>query len=377
MLVLAFKRMVTAAVITLSLGNFAWASSINMQVLELAEEKKFEQALALLSQESSELRTGYDHRFLKARVLSWNGQYAEARAELHALIAEYSDNPDLRLVMGNLEYYEGDLSAAEKNYQAVLNKFPGYQDARKGLENVRKVKLAELSKSKNEWRIDGGLSVSDFEQENLTKWNTQYLRAEYAPNSFAYHASVQRYERFGRANVQIQGGVSDAVRGGWDWGVEAGFTPDALFRPKVSAGGRLGRAIETKNGTVVYPSITYRYDDYAVGGIHNIQPGIITYLDKGIVLTGRLIGTVQDNEKDQLGWLVQGRMPIIDKLEVNLGLAKAPEAINGFAITTQSLFGGFTYKVRDDLNVHLNLARDDREESYIRNSVNVGFTHKR
>ena len=59
------------------------------------------------------------------------------------------------------------------------------------------------------------------------------------------------------------------------------------------------------------------------------------------------------------------------------GYADAAEAIDGLAISTQSFFGGLTYKVRDDLDVHINLARDDREDIYIRNSANVGFTYKR
>jgi len=167
------------------------------------------------------------------------------------------------------------------------------------------------------------------------------------------------------------------VRGGWDWGVEVGLTPDALFRPDFSAGGRVGRAIEIENGTVLYPNVTYRYDDYAAGAIHNIQPSITTYFENEVELTGRLIGTVQEAENDQLGWLVQGRIPVSNQLRLNIGYANAPEAIDGVVVTTQSLFGGLSYALRDDLELHLNFARDDRENIYIRDSVNVGFTHKR
>jgi hypothetical protein len=96
-----------------------------------------------------------------------------------------------------------------------------------------------------------------------------------------------------------------------------------------------------------------------------------------MVLNGRLIATFQDDEQDLLGWLVEGRVPVAERLELRAGYADAPEAIDGLAISTQSLFGGLTYALRDDLDIHINLARDDRENSFVRNSANVGFTYKR
>ncbi len=376
-MITAFKQVILALVVLVALSASSWASETNARALELAGQKNFSQALTLLANEDAQTKAGYDHRFLKARILSWSGQYNEANAELMALSRDYPNNADIQVARGNLAYYQGKLPEAEMHYTEVLKRYPQYQDARTGLENVRKAKAAKRSNGRRTWRLDGSVGFSDFSRVKQSDWDEQFLRAEYAPENLAYHGSVQRYKRFGKTDLEIKGGISDAVRGGWDWGVEVGATPNATFRPDFSAGGRVGRAIETDNGTVLYPNVTYRYDDYASGDIHNIQPGVMAYLDNGVVLTGRLIGTVSRNEKDQLGWLVQGRVPASDKLSVNLGYAKAPEAINGVAVTTESLFGGVSYAVRDNLDLHVNLARDDRENSYIRNSVNVGFTYKR
>ena len=357
------------------MSNMAWANSINAQALDLAGQEKFDQALALLSQQDVSLKSGYDHRFLKSRILSWAGQYEAARTELNTLMREYPNDADLLLVMGNLEYYQGNLNAAEKQYQSVLAIAPDYQDARNGLETIRKARTA--SKGTGLWRIDGNLGLADFNGGDIPSWDEQFLRAEYSPGDLAYHGSVQRYRRFDQTDIELKSGISDAVRGGWDWGLEAGVTPNSTFRPKLSLGGRVGRAIKIENGTVFYPNLTYRYDDYTANNIQTIQPGLITYLENGIVLTGRLITTLQDNEDDQLGWLVEGRMPVTDDLEVRAGYANAPEAINGLAIDTQSFFGGLTYKAQDNLDIHLNLASDDRENSFVRNSANVGFTYRR
>jgi len=342
----ALKSAVISLSLALSISNIAWANQINTQALELAGQQKFDQALTLLSGQDAELKAGYEHRFLKARILSWDGQYSKARAELNALMAEYPDNPDLQLTIGNLEYYQGNLDAAETQYQWVLSRFPDYQDARNGLENVRKAKAAKASNGEHDWRIDGSVGLSDFDRSDLSNWNDQFLRVEYSPETIAYHASVQRYKRFGTTDIELQGGIADAVRGGWDWGLEAGVTPNETFRPKFSVGTRLGKALEISDEIVIYPK-------------------------------GRLIATLQDQEDDQLGWLLEGRAPVTDRLQLRAGYANAPEAVDGVAITTQSLFGGLTYNVQDNLDLHINLARDDRENSFIRNSANVGFTYKR
>jgi len=373
----ALKRTAMIAALTLILPHIANASEINAQALKLAEQKQFDAALKVLSRQDAAIANGYEHRFLRARILSWAGQYGAARTELNSLMAAHPDNPDLQLTLGNLEYYQGRLGAAKTQYERVLSKYPDYQDARNGLENVRKARAEAAANGQGTWRIDGSVGLSDFNEDDISKWNDQFLRVEYSPGDIAYHASVQRYKRFGITDVQLQAGISDAVRGGWDWGLEAGVTPSATFRPELSLGARIGRAIDLENGTVLYPNVTYRFDDYDSGTIHNVQPGVTAYLESGIILTGRLIATFQDNEDDQIGWLAEGRVPVSDSLELRAGYANAAEAIDGLAISTESLFGGLTYKVRDDLDVHLNLARDDRENSFVRNSANVGFTYKR
>ncbi len=371
-----FRQVVLAATLAFALPGFAWANDVNARALDLAVQKNYQQALTLLSQQDVSVRSGYEHRFLKARILSWSGQYSAAQIELDSLIADFPGNPDVELALGNLAYYQSDLATAEKHYQAVIDKYPDYQDARTGLENVRKAKSADPVED-NHWRIDGGASFTDLSEDGLESWDDQFLRVEYTPHNLAYFGSVQKYDRFGSSDVQLRAGLSDAVRGGWDWGLEGAITPDATFRPDFSLGGRLGRGIDVNDGLVIYPNLGYQYDEYAAGGIHTIQPGLTTYFENGITLSGRLIGTLQDSEDDLLGWLVQTRLPATKKLAVNFGYASAPEAIDGLAITTESFFGGLTYAVLEDLDIHLNFAHDDRSNSFSRNSLNVGFTHKR
>lgn len=383
---MSIRTAIIAASILLSTPHLALANTVNSQALDLASNQNFSQALNLLSSQSQLEQSTYEHRFLKARILSWDGQYTEAHRDLSSLLTEHPGNPDLHLALGNVEYYKGDLDAAQSQYEIVLSRAPGYTDAQNGLANVQKARDSQKTREskpddsgKKHWRIDGGIGGSYFDEDanELSEWNDQFLRVEYSPENFSYHASTQRYDRFGTSDIELRAGIADAVRGGWDWGVEVGGTPNADFRPDYSIGGRLGRTLNLENGIVLYPNVNVKYDDYSTGDIQTVLPDLTAYFDNGLILTGRLIATFQDDEDDQLGWLVEGRKSVTDRLQLKIGYARAPEAVDGLAITTESLFGGLTYAVRDDLDLHLNLSRDDREDVYVRNSANVSFTYKR
>jgi len=357
-------------------NQFAYASepsSIHQQVMSFASDKNFDAALALLARQDINTQNSYNHRLLKARILSWDGKYTQAQKVFDGLLNEFPQNADVMLAAGNLEYYQGNLKQAEGIFLSVLALNPNYNDAKTGLENVRK---AQAVNRPYKWRIDGGAGLSSFDETDLDNWNNQYLRAEYAPDAIAYHVSANRYKRFGESNIQFEGGIASAKRGDWDWGIVAGFTPDDSFRPETHYGARLGRKIDLENGPTVVATLNYRVDNYTTGEIHNIQPEVTAYFNNGARLTGRLINTVQKDAQDQTGWLVNGSYPVTDKWRLNGGLANAPETVNGTVITTKSVFGGVSYSATPSLDLHINIARDDREATYIRNAVNVGFTRK-
>ena len=324
-------------------------------------------------------QNSFNQRFLRARVLSWKGDYGQAQTALDRLKSDFPGNDDLNFASGNLEYYQGNLQNAETIFTDILTRNPNYTDVATALENVQKAKRA---KRPHTWRIDGGAGFSTFGETDLENWNNQYLRVEYAPNNVAYHAQVQNYRRFGQNNVQFEGGIADSKRGKWDWGVAAGFTPDADFRPEFHAGGRIGRKFELDHGPTVVTTLHYRYDEYTEASIHNITPEVTAYFKNGARLTGRVINTVQSEQDNQTGWLVSGSYPVSKKWSINGGYASAPEAVetpaleDSLVITTESIFGGVSYAVSPQLDLHVNVVRDDRENTYIRNAVNVGFTQK-
>lgn len=371
---------------TAFLPIWAFASSpeeISAQALALAGEEDHSGALALLNSQDPEVRDTYDVRFTKARILAWAKEYDKSSAEYMALMADFPGNPDIQNGFGYLEYYRGNLDQAEYHFNQVLAGYPGYEDASNGLNRVAAARADKKSEDYS-WRMDvnAGLSSFDNGQED---WNSQSIRVEHRPGGdlgeiaggLAIYGSADRFERFGLNDIQFFGGVRTDNDENWDLDIGAGFTPDADFRAEFTGRGRAGYKFELEGDTVLHASLGYQFDDYAAtGSVHQISPQIMAYLENGMVLTTRLIHVMQDGESNQTGFLATGLMPVSGRLNARIGYANAPEAVNGVVIDTESLFGGLSYRLNENLELHGTYSRDDRDGFYIRDGYNVGLTQK-
>jgi len=346
------------------------------QAMKFASEQKFQQALDVLEAQDPTLQSTYEHRFANARILSWSGKHNVARKKLSALLRDFPDNTDVEIATGLLEYYAGRNDRADQYFNSVLAQHPGHSEALAGLERTQKARAARSTSTDAKWRIDGAASISSFDNGSFDNWNHQLLRAEYRTMSLAVHGSINQYKRFGLSDTQLETGVSSRPGKKWDWGLYGGVTPDSEFRPKTHIGGRLGHTFKSENGPTIRAAVNYRADQYEAGTIHNVSPELTAYLKNGVVLTARGIGTLQSKEDSQFGGLVEARIPVADRWQFRLGGAIAPEAVNGDVVTTDSIFGGVTFAASDKVDIHLNISRDDREDTYVRNTANVGFTLK-
>ncbi len=109
----------------------------------LAEQKQFEKALIILGNVKEEDAPSYDVRFLRARILSWGGQHDAADYIFRGLRAEFPHDPDVMVSHGYLKYYQGQHRDAEYLFSQVLISYPGYVDARNGLNRVRKARQGQ------------------------------------------------------------------------------------------------------------------------------------------------------------------------------------------------------------------------------------------
>ncbi len=345
---------------------------VSKQAMDLAAANNFTQALALISSQDIETQNSYEVKFTQARILAWDNQYDAAAQAYESLLADFPGNPDIQNGYGYLEYYRGNYDRAEILLSEVLAKYPGYEDAQIGLKRVRDAR-ADAKRKEKRWRLDVNGGTSSFNTD-MAGWNYQSARVEHIPGNIALHTDVTRYERFDQIDTQITVGARSNTNNSWDWQIAAGTTPSADFRPKLTGAARIGKSVDV-NGTIIHGSLGYQIDDYTTAGtIHQLSPQVVAYLDDDVVLSGRLMHVMQNGEDDQTGFMLSGSAPVVDRLSARIGYANAPEAINGRVINTESVFGGLSYQLTDSLDIHATYSRDDRENTYVRDAVNVGIT---
>ena len=374
-----FCRTVTISVLALMLSagaTFAQspedvsAETVSAQAIELAADKKYDAALALIESQPGKFQNSYTIRYAKARILSWSGQYLEAGRAYNSLRRDFPNDPDVQVGQAYLEYFRGNLRDAEDSFEAVLTCHPGYRDARTGLRAVKRAK-----RDNKPWKLDTGLSWSSFEDSQNSDWTEQFLRAERRINNIAVSGQINRFERFDLTDMSYQLMLGSHLTENWDWRISAGLTPGADFRPKHFGTAGLGYSFNRADGTTIRTALGYRIDDYDAATIHTINPDIEIYFENGFSITTRLIKVLQSGEDDLTGWLLSGYGPVSDDLGVRLGVARAPETVNGEAVQTESLFAGLRWNFTDLTSLNLDVSRDDREDSYIRNTYSVWLSH--
>jgi len=347
---------------------------VRAEVYSLTQQNDFNQALALLGAQDAVMRDSFSHKLLTAQVHSWAGNYAVAEQQLNTLQAQSPGNLDVKLSIANLNYYRGRHAKAEREFSEILAVNPNYTDAKTGLENARKARNASVKPSPETWRVDGNAGWSSFDKSDQKDWSFQSIRAEYSPNKVAYHGALSRYERFGKTDEAYEIGIANGQRGTWDWGASLTVTPKSDFLAASTISVRGGRVFTLDNGPTFHASLNYKSDDYSAGKVQTLSPQLDTYFDDGTLLSLRAITTRQKGESDQTGWIGSISRPINDTWSIRAGGAKAPEAIDGEVVQTTSRFGGLTYSVSEALDLHINVARDDREDVYVRKAISVGFT---
>lgn len=111
------------------------------QAKDMATNQQFDEALKILSGVRAAERNDYAVKHVEALILSWAGKHSAAEKEFFVLRNQYPDNPELLVSYGYLQLYQNKNSYAEDIFAQVLKKNPDYQDARNGLNLVRKINI--------------------------------------------------------------------------------------------------------------------------------------------------------------------------------------------------------------------------------------------
>ena len=370
---------VTLASLSISSQPHERTEVVVSAAIEQARAHKYGAAIDTLSTLTDEQSDTYDARFAKARILAWAGRHGDAEFVYRELLADFPDDPDIQVGYGQLAYYQADYDKSISLLKPVTILYPEYEDATLALERAY---AAQRSKPNNSdadvaWRLDYGAEISTFDRSSNDEWSYYFAQASRSSRGKTFSIQAQHFKRFNLSDTSLTAGASVRMGDRWDASLQIEYTPDADFRSSIGFDLEAGRIFDRQNrGPVLRPYVRYSFDDYQNGVIHTLFPGTQLFLKADVSLDARVIAVFQQNADAQLGGSIRVSFPLHGKWWGQAGFADAPEAINGIVVRTRSAFGGFQYDVNRRVSLKATYARDDRENSFIRNVFSVSISHR-
>lgn len=323
-----------------------------------------------------------DLRLARARVLGWAGRYDEAQRTVDAVIAQQPKNAEAYATKGRIEFYQGRLAAADAGFAAALRLEPGNAEAMAGRADVaeaRKASAANAGKRVRRWRIDVGYVHSEFSRLNFEDWREGFIRVERRwPSRTALSVRADTSNRFGTTETAVGAGIAQHFNPGLYGYLEGSVAPSADFLPRwtVTAGGSVRVAEDLGPFGPLLLTAALRHRSYATDDIQNVDPGIELYgFDGRVWLTAKWINAFDRDAGSRLaGWYGRADWQAASPIRLFAGLSDAPETEGGITVDTRSAFGGLAVDLTPGVRLNADVAREDRENSYIRNVYGVSLT---
>lgn len=117
--------------------------------LAAAYQGDHERALKRLRQARTLEPENTDILLALARVHAWQGDYQKSEQQVTEVLDQAPDLAAAHSMQGQLAFYRGDLSSAAGHYRDALKRAPGSQEARSGLERIRRARDEH-----SPWRFD-------------------------------------------------------------------------------------------------------------------------------------------------------------------------------------------------------------------------------
>lgn len=229
------------------------------------------------------------------------------------------------------------------------------------------------------WQIDTGYEYSRFSRRPQTSWRQEYMQLNrfLDARKTVIHGRIERYDQFTNIDTAYELGA-DHVFAPWMNGyIHATVSPEADFRPdlRISTGGEI-RLDRNPQGPAWWLALALREDYYTNTAAFSANPALRFEPREGWAVTARLITVSPRGEKTLYGQEARCDGTVRDGFRFRLGYADAPETESGVTVNTKTIYGGIAADFTPAHTLNLNVARDDRENSYVRQVYSVGFSYR-
>lgn len=339
-----------------------------------------------------------------ARVLAWKHDYDAARAIVAGILTRKPGDPEALEFKGRIALYTGRLAEADDAFSPSLRHSPNAIDALLGLGDVAAARgdriaadrfyrqaqgLAPDSKDiadrlnrpagdDRRWRLDATFSHSTFSRQRRSDWRESFNQLSYDLDSATkIHGRIEVSERFETIDSYFQMGLDRRFTPWLNGYLYGGATPDADFRERwaalAGAAIRIGEGRDSFGATLL--TLDSKHASYAAEDINTISPGLQQYFGGDrVIFTARQINSIDSTDRLRSGWSIRLDLRLLDQTTVYLGTADAPDSANGSVAQTVSRFAGIVHDLTETIAVRLDAIREDRQDSYKRDSLALGLS---
>ena len=307
-------------------------------------------------------------------------KHDEAMKSQQKAITLSPNNQDIRLELARLHYWHSDYDTAESMVEEVLSNTPEYESAQKLSSSIQKAKQGLAHTREHLWQLDTGYEHSSFSRRHQPDWTYSFVQlGHWVEDDTLIHVRAEDYERRREHNQHIEIGAAHIFDKTYSAYGAIGYTPDSSFIPewRFKAGGDVRLIYEDEYLGNTWFTLAAQHDRYTNLNTTVVKPGLRYEFLEVFQFHGQYINVFDEDDKRLKGWSTRlDWQTLIEELRLFGGLADAPESEDAIIYNTKARYAGFVYQFTPTVAVHGSIAREDREDTFIRHVASTALSIK-
>lgn len=300
-----------------------------------------------------------DDPLARARSMATSGQRAQALRLLEMQLLQNPRDDDARTLYGIILTWDGQFDRAKAELRAVVANDPRNLDARQALERV------ELwSRGPNLHRTQVSLGVNYDDYENTDAWRETFIEFKAAPRRGALIGRVSHADRFDLDDNQFEAEAYPRLGQRSYAFLSIGYAPDATLYPE----SRFGAELYQGFGNGFEASIGARRLDFADSGATNVYTGSLSKYLGNWLIGARVYDSDTDTAVQFMARRYYGERGGYVGLRLGQGSTRddvrSAADLQSLEIREVAAEGLFTLTDRWVINIRGGLGRDSQQDRY-------------
>lgn len=310
---------------------------------------------------------------LKARVFYYQRRYADARSQFNAVLSISATNLEALIGLYDVELAAGNETEAGAVLDRAALISPAHIDVttrrrQRSLPLVTSAHFLTMTHAQSKLDLPGyqNWQGNNLEYRFRTQSNRQfYLRSEHA-------------HRFGLHDTLLElGGILSRTNSSLEFSIA--HTSDNTILPKrrIRLGGNmlLMQASENIGSTII--GATFTQSKYGVATVDWLQVDFTHYLLNANAWLTPGISLVKDELGEKtIGWNIGAHWQARPRLLMGYNYTDAPETELNVTTQTKVHHAYFRVGLSDKTNLRLDLSRNNRQNSYVQETVALSIQHQ-